>query len=72
MPRTKTRTPQDHPAKAAPLSITQAAQRWGVSQDWIRTRIASGELKIYRSGRVIRIRPEDLDALFTTYGGDAA
>jgi excisionase family DNA binding protein len=58
------------PAKGAPLSIPKAAERWGVSQDWIRTRIASGELKIYRSGRVIRIRPEDLDALFTIYGGD--
>lgn len=73
MPKLKTRTPQDHQAKGVtPMeSIPQGAERWGVSPDWIRKLIAAGDLKIYRCGRVIRFRPEDLDALFTVYGGES-
>lgn len=73
MPKTKTKTTQDHRVKNTPLeSIAQGAERYSVSQDWIRRRIAAGDLKIFRAGRVIRFRPEDLDGLFTIYGGDAA
>lgn len=47
------------------LSIPDAAHRWGVSADFIRKQIAVGRLRSFRCGRVIRIRIEDLDALFT-------
>lgn len=68
MPKLKPRTGE---LKTGHRSIPQEAERWGVSQDWIRQRIASGELKIYRAGRVIRIDPRDTDRLFTTYGGES-
>ncbi|WP_257477624.1 helix-turn-helix domain-containing protein [Acidipropionibacterium jensenii] len=64
MPTTKTK-----PAKGAG-SIPEQAERWGVSTDWVRKQIASGALKIYRRGKIIRIKDADMDALFTTYGGD--
>lgn len=72
MPKTKTLNSQDHRRGGSPAagSIPEQAERWGVSQDWVRKQVASGALKIYRRGRVIRIKDADMDALFTTYGGD--
>lgn len=54
-----------------PLSIPKAAERWGTSEDWIRKQIRTGKLRMFRSGKLIRIRPDDLDALFTVYGGES-
>lgn len=68
MPKLKIRYTEE---ATPPLSIPQAAERWGVSEDWVRKRIRTGELKMFRSGKMIRIRPEDLDALFTVYGGES-
>lgn len=45
-------------------SLTEAADRTGLSVRTMRRRIASGELAAYRSGRrIIRVRPEDVDRL---------
>ncbi len=46
------------------LSVEQAATYLGVNRLTVRRRIASGDIPAYRLGpRLIRIRPEDLDAL---------
>ncbi len=45
-------------------SLTQAAQRTGLSTRTLRRRIATGELTAYRSGhRIIRLDPADVDRL---------
>ncbi len=45
-------------------SLTQAAERTGLSTRTLRRRIASGELTAYRSGhRIIRLDPGDGDRL---------
>lgn len=45
-------------------SLTQAAERTGLSTRTLRRRIASGELTAYRSGRrIIRLDPTDVDRL---------
>ena len=46
-------------------TLKQAAERTGLTERTLRRRIADGKLTAYRSGRVIRLRPEDVDALFT-------
>lgn len=46
-------------------TLKAASERTGVSVRTIRKRIAAGELCAYRLGRIIRIKPEDLDSLFT-------
>jgi excisionase family DNA binding protein len=46
------------------LSIAEAARRAGVSDDTIRRRIASGQLRAVRSGRIIRIPVESLEQMF--------
>ncbi|MCI1749116.1 MAG: hypothetical protein LKI24_14205 [Acidipropionibacterium sp.] len=53
-------------------TIAEAAERWNVSQDWIRKRIADGSLRMFRNSRVIRLDPHDVDNLFTAYGDDVA
>ena len=56
------------------LTIAQAAERWQIGQRTVRREIALGNLRSYRMGRIIRIDPDDLDALFTatdTWGGGA-
>jgi excisionase family DNA binding protein len=55
------------PRQPAPLlSVQQAADRTGVSTETIRRWIRIGELPARRVGpRLIRIRVEDLDALFS-------
>ena len=47
-------------------SLTQAAERTGLSVRTLRRRIADGHLPAYRSGpRVIRLDPDDVDRLLT-------
>lgn len=46
-------------------TLKQAAERTGLTERTLRRRIADGALTAYRSGRAIRLRPEDVDALFT-------
>lgn len=45
-------------------SLSDAAERTGVSIRTLRRRIASGQLTAYRLGqRVIRVQPDDVDQL---------
>ncbi|HET7821568.1 MAG TPA: helix-turn-helix domain-containing protein [Ornithinibacter sp.] len=45
-------------------SLSDAAERTGVSIRTLRRRIASGQLTAYRLGqRVIRVQPDDVDRL---------
>lgn len=45
-------------------SLTQAAERTGLSTRTLRRRIAAGDLAAYRSGaRIIRLDPHDVDRL---------
>lgn len=47
------------------LTMKQAAERVGCSFSTIRRRISTGELPARRSGRLVRIDPADLDAMFS-------
>ena len=53
------------PAGAKALTLEQAAEQWQISPRTLRRRIAEGRLTAYRHGRAIRLKPEDVDALFT-------
>lgn len=53
------------PRGAKVLTLEQAAEQWQVSKRTLRRRIAEGRLTAYRHGRAIRLKPEDVDALFT-------
>lgn len=44
-------------------SLSQAADRTGVSIKTLRRRIACGELAAYRTGRLIRVDPRDVDCI---------
>lgn len=44
-------------------TVPQAAERTGMGQRTLRRAIAEGKLVAYRYGRIIRLRPEDVDAL---------
>ncbi|WP_311474609.1 helix-turn-helix domain-containing protein [uncultured Corynebacterium sp.] len=46
-------------------TVSQAAKRTGLGTRTLRRYIAEGTLVAYRIGRSIRLRPEDVDALFT-------
>ncbi|OLT20137.1 helix-turn-helix domain-containing protein [Ornithinimicrobium sp. CNJ-824] len=47
-------------------SLSQAAERTGLSTYTLRRRIADGRLPAYRSGsRIIRVDPDDVDKLLT-------
>ncbi|AXH96027.1 helix-turn-helix domain-containing protein [Ornithinimicrobium avium] len=47
-------------------SLSEAAERTGLSTYTLRRRIAEGKLPAYRSGRrVIRVEPDDVDKLLT-------
>ncbi|MHA6508288.1 helix-turn-helix domain-containing protein [Propionicimonas sp.] len=48
-------------------SLPTAAARIGVSVKTIRRRIAEGVLPVYRCGRILRLDPEDVDAMFCRY-----
>ena len=45
-------------------SLPTAATRIGVSVKTIRRRIAEGVLPVYRCGRILRLDPDDVDAMF--------
>ncbi|MGG5258630.1 excisionase family DNA-binding protein [Phycicoccus avicenniae] len=45
-------------------SLATAADRTGVSVKTLRRRIAAGELEAFRSGRLIRVEIDAVDALF--------
>jgi len=47
------------------LTIEQASDYTQLSPRTIRRYIAEGRLVAYRAGRNIRLKPEDVDALFT-------
>lgn len=47
------------------ITIQQAAAEWQLGERTLRRHIAEGRLTAYRAGRVIRLKPEDVDALFT-------
>lgn len=51
--------------KPSYLTIQQAAERTQLSARTLRRYIAEGRLVAYRAGRAIRLKPEDVDALFT-------
>ena len=47
-------------------TLSQAAQRTGISTWTLRRRIATGELRAFVSGRrIIRLRPQDVDGLLS-------
>ena len=48
-------------------SLPTAAARIGVSVKTIRRRIAEGVLLVYRCGRILRLDPDDVDAMFSRY-----
>ena len=52
-------------AKPRMITIAQAAEEWQVGERTLRRYIAQGRLRAYRMGRLLRLRPEDVDALFT-------
>jgi excisionase family DNA binding protein len=49
-------------SEAKPLTVAEAAKRKGVSKDLIYRMVNEGQLRARRTGRTIRILPEDLDA----------
>ena len=46
-------------------TVAQASDRVQIGQRTLRRHIAEGRLTAYRAGRAIRLKPEDVDALFT-------
>jgi excisionase family DNA binding protein len=44
-------------------SLTQAAERTGISMKTLRGHIGAGALTAYRCGRLIRLDPEDVDRM---------
>ena len=48
-------------------SLPTAAARIGVSVKTNRRRIAEGVLPVYRCGRILRLDPDDVDAMFRRY-----
>jgi len=46
-------------------TVAQASARVQIGQRTLRRHIAEGRLTAYRAGRAIRLKPEDVDALFT-------
>lgn len=51
--------------KAPYLTTAEAVEYTGVSERTLRRRVAKGELRAYRSGRLIRYKQSDLEAMFT-------
>jgi excisionase family DNA binding protein len=62
--------PQIEPARPAddraPVSIQEAARKLGVSDDTVRRRTKSGEIKVIELGRIRRIPQSEIDRLLTT------
>lgn len=47
------------------ITIQQAAAEWQLGERTLRRHIAEGRLTAYRAGRAIRLKPQDVDSLFT-------
>jgi hypothetical protein len=47
------------------ITLQQASENTQLSVRTLRRYIAAGDLTAYRAGRSIRLKPEDVDALFT-------
>ena len=55
------------------ITLSEAAERLHVSSKFIRRRVHDGRLKSYRvGGSVIRVNPEDVDALVQPNSPDVA
>lgn len=57
------------------LTVEQAAERLNCSTYTVRRLISRGQLRAVRAGRLIRIKPRDLERALrpvTSLGGDAA
>lgn len=61
----ETKTPQPPNELQQYETISQAAKRTRLGERTLRRYIAEGQLVDYRAGRSIRLRPQDVDALFT-------
>ena len=49
-------------------SLAQAAERTGISRKTLRRRIASSQLPVFSSGRrILRVRPEDVEAMLRPF-----
>ena len=58
--------PEQMPTGSGYLTLKQASEYTALSQRTLRRYIAENKLTAYRAGRLIRLRQEDLDALFTS------
>lgn len=47
------------------ITVSQAAELYQIGERTLRREIAEGRLVAYRFGRLLRLRPEDVDNLFT-------
>lgn len=47
------------------LTTAEAVEFSNISARTLRRRVANGELRAYRSGRLIRYKQSDLEAMFT-------
>lgn len=47
-------------------TLAAASDRTGVSIKTLRRRISKGALHAYRSGRILRVDPDDVDGMFHT------
>jgi excisionase family DNA binding protein len=57
-------------ASAPNMSIADSATYLGVTTRTVQQMIADGRLRAYRLGpRVVRLRPDDIDAALQPYGG---
>ena len=63
-------TRRNHSEAPPVMTINEAAEYWNLHPNTIRRLITNGELQAVRLGaRIIRIKSEDLVALFTPYQG---
>lgn len=61
----KTERPIRIPHGARMITVPQAANHYQIGERTLRRHIAEGSLVAYRLGRNIRLKPEDVEALFT-------
>ncbi|MCS4531341.1 excisionase family DNA-binding protein [Corynebacterium sp. ES2794-CONJ1] len=56
------------------ITLKEASARVNIAERTLRKYIAEGKLRAYRNGRMIRLKPADVDALLipTDSWGDAA
>lgn len=72
MPSTPVRSQKTSRAGRAYISINEAAEYLGVTSRTIRSMVADGRLRAYRSGqRLVRLRIEEIDAAMQPFGGAA-